>query len=221
MSVVTNETGSRYGRLLVTERVGTSRNGRALWLARCDCGATVTVKGQHLRDGSTTSCGCSNPQMVRVRAGIRDEGARTPRNPTWRCWISMIQRCHNPKHLAFSAYGAKGITVCERWRDYKNFLEDLGERPSTLHSIDRINNSLGYVPGNCRWATQVEQNRNRTNNRRLTFGGETLTVAEWGERTGITSKVIRGRLALGWSIEDSLTTPPARRKPRGRQATAE
>jgi hypothetical protein len=125
------------------------------------------------------------------------------RTSTYAIWQTMKARCENPRHNRFKHYGGRGITVCERWRDFKNFLADMGVRPAKM-TLDRRDSSGHYEPGNCRWATQKTQQRNRTNNRHLTAFGLTLTVAEWAEMTRLSKTKITQRLDRGWSTERSL-----------------
>lgn len=102
-----------------------------------------------------------------------------PATPEYRVWVDMIRRCENPRNKRFYIYGARGITVCDRWRrSYKNFLSDVGRRPSPKYQIDRKNNDGNYDPGNVRWATRKQQARNKTNNRSITFNGVSLCMAE-------------------------------------------
>lgn len=119
----------------------------------------------------------------------------------------MMERCTNPNDKRYADYGGRGITVCDRWQDPANFYADMGERP-TGTSIDRIDNNLGYEPGNCRWATPKTQNNNRRSTRLATLNGETLSLAEWSRRLGAGSKdLVRERLRAGWEITAALTTP--------------
>lgn len=128
--------------------------------------------------------------------------------PEYYIWNAMIQRCHNPNSRGFKDYGAKGIKVCKRWRLFANFFVDMGTRPSPKHSIERVKNKKGYSPENCRWATRVEQHRNRSDNHRLRIDGETITIAEWSERTGIPASVISKRIhVLGWDGRRAVMTP--------------
>jgi hypothetical protein len=123
----------------------------------------------------------------------------------------MKDRCFNKKQKYYADYGGRGITVCEQWQGKNGFVTfktDMGLRPSTKHSLDRFPNKDGnYEPGNCRWATAVEQNRNRRNNRILTFAGKSQCTTEWAEETGIKASTIEMRLARGWTIEKTLTIP--------------
>jgi hypothetical protein len=123
----------------------------------------------------------------------------------------MVDRCTNLKHKDYFNYGGRGIEICERWKKFENFLEDMGERPSREFSIDRINNNKGYFPGNCRWATMKEQCNNRRNNKTITFNGETKTLAQWSEEIGTPLHVLWLRLSYGWSVERMLTEPVRRK----------
>jgi len=123
-------------------------------------------------------------------------------------WVAMIQRCHNPKATGFHNYGGRGISVCERWRrSFAAFFEDMGKRPSTRHTLDRIDNNGNYESGNCRWATPREQKRNSRAARHITFRGETKTIVEWSEIVGLSRFLIRKRIAAGWTTVDALTKP--------------
>ncbi len=122
-------------------------------------------------------------------------------------WHAMMSRCNNPHHTYFHRYGGRGIKVCKRWSSFVLFLRDMGRRPSPKHSIERIRNSRGYFPSNCRWATQREQCNNRLNNRLLTIGKVTLTVSQWAARFGMESEVFRQRIKRGWSIKRAVSQP--------------
>lgn len=121
----------------------------------------------------------------------------------------MRQRCENPKDEHYPDYGGRGIRVCERWQTYENFLEDMGAKPERM-TLDRVRVEGHYEPGNCRWATVTEQNRNKRTNRMVTFRGETKCVAEWASAFGVSRNIILYRLDTGWSVEDALTTPKRR-----------
>lgn len=125
----------------------------------------------------------------------------------------MWARCTNPKNDSYADYGAKGITVCDRWLKFENFIADMGKRPSAGYSIDRENNAKGYTPGNCRWATAVQQNRNRPSvNVNLTLGGKTQCVAAWAKELGVSKHMLHGRINAGWSVERALTIRPRKQK---------
>ena len=117
----------------------------------------------------------------------------------------MKARCTNANNKSFKNYGGRGITVCERWRKFENFIADMGRRPSSAHTIERKNNDQGYRPDNCVWVPRSEQSGNRRNSRRITARGETLTVAEWSRRTGLNYTTIQRRLDVGWDPERALS----------------
>lgn len=121
----------------------------------------------------------------------------------------MWSRCAYEKHPAFSHYGGRGIVVCDRWKDFRNFLTDMGERPDGT-SLDRIDNDRGYEPGNCRWATDIEQHNNTSANRILVVRGEALTLSQWARRTGLGVSTVRERLRRGWPPERAVFTPTKR-----------
>ena len=129
---------------------------------------------------------------------------------TYNSWHSMLKRCNRPEHWNYARYGGRGITVCDRWKTFENFLADMGERPSGK-TLDRQDNALGYSPGNCRWSTHKEQHRNKRSNRLVSWNGKTLTIAEWTETLGLSRGLLRQRLNRGWSVGDALATPSARR----------
>lgn len=194
------KSGDRYGRLtLLSSFVERSRR---YWLCRCDCGNEKVILQQSLPSGNTKSCGC-----LSVEKRFRHGGYYLPE---YSVWAGMKSRCHRSKDRAFKYYGGRGIRVCERWREsFKNFLDDMGRRPSPKHSLDRIDFNGNYEPVNCRWLENSEQNYNKRSNRLITFRGETLTETEWRKRLGFGVGLIRQRLAKGWTVEKALTTPSA------------
>lgn len=149
-------TGKKFGKLTVIERTENIGN-RVAWLCKCDCGNEKVVRGDDLKTGNTKSCGCYRDEFKRVHGHNTKRHGRTPEYTSWN---HMMQRCYNPKNNMYEFYGAKGVTVCERWHEFKNFIEDMGEKPSTGHTIDRIDVYGNYEPSNCRWATREQQDRN-------------------------------------------------------------
>jgi hypothetical protein len=132
---------------------------------------------------------------------------RRRKTRTYRLWEAMHRRCSMPSQQSYPLYGGRGIRVCDRWRSFESFLADMGECPEQ-GSLDRINGDGHYEPGNCRWASQKQQQRNRRGNRLIEHDGVTATVAEWAERTGVPSATIRARIdRYGWSAGQALTAP--------------
>lgn len=197
-------TGQRFGRLTVLGRDGFRRRNRGgsipLWSVRCDCGTEKIVVGANLRRGLTTSCGCT--YAIRHPPGTKYE---------YKIYVGMIQRCTNPKSPGYKNYGGKGVRVCERWRaSFLAFLQDMGRRPSSQYSIDRIDSRGDYAPENCRWATWLQQGRNKSTNRILTVDGLSMTVSAWSEKVNISKSTILMRLNRGWSMEQAVKTPVRR-----------
>lgn len=179
--------GDRYGRLVMIKRVAVLRPGRAqIWLAVCDCGTSIEVRAESVRNCSTKSCGCLQKELVAVRARKHGQGAHGRRTAEYKTWLRIKSRCASPNDSDYRKYGARGIAVCERWASsFEAFLADMGQRPSSKHSIDRINGSGNYEPGNCRWATSDVQALNTTWVRFVTLEGERVSCAEAERRLGI------------------------------------
>lgn len=198
--VVDDITGKRFARYLVLERRGSNSRGHSQWLCRCDCGTEKIVLATDLKRGHTGSCGCLLVDVMRSKMTTHgDSGTKI-----FRVWSTMISRCENPNNASYTAYGARGIAVCERWHKYENFIEDMGY-PDPGMSIDRINPHGNYEPSNCRWATVKEQQNNRTDNRRVCLDGETKTISEWIKHRGLNQSTIYVRLSKGWPIEKALS----------------
>jgi len=181
--------GQRFGRLTVVSRAENSKQCQARWNCVCDCGGKTTTTGQHLRDGNTKSCGCLQRDII-GNASFKHGMTKTP---THRIWISIKQRCTNPKYIGYKNYGGRGITVCERWDKFDNFYEDMGERPDGM-SIERKDNNGNYCPENCVYATSKDQNRNTRKNRMIKYEGKTQCLSAWAEDLGLTCGALLARL---------------------------
>lgn len=159
-------TGQRFGRLLVIGRsiVHNKNTKEIVWECQCDCGNTRSVRSYVLRKAGQVSCGCIIKENL-SRIDNTKHGMYNTR--TYHTWEGMKQRCLNPNATRFTEYGAKGITVCERWKSFENFFEDMGYRPEGK-TLDRINPFGNYEPSNCRWATPYEQQHNQRRHRVVT-----------------------------------------------------
>lgn len=157
-----------------------------------------------LRTGNTTSCGCKRTASLKNRNGKHGHAQRAGRHPLYQTWANIVQRCTNPNNTKYADYGGRGILVCQAWREsFAVFLRDVGEKPSDDAEIDRIDNDAGYEPGNIRWATRKQQNRNTRTCKRYCLNGENLTITEWAFRLGWSIEGMRKRLhAL--PVEDAL-----------------
>lgn len=150
--------GKQCGRLTVLSYAGRPKPNRHMWLCKCTCGQKTVANGDALRKGTSQSCGCLRDEMSGARR--RTHGAANTLE--YHTWVGMKDRCYNPNNRKYDRYGGRGITVCDWWLDdFENFLTDMGFRPGPGYSIDRKNNDGNYEPGNCRWATPIEQARNR------------------------------------------------------------
>lgn len=201
-----NLTGLQFGRLTVASFAGRSagKSRASVWNCVCECGELRRVQTPDLTKGRTVSCGCYSLD----RSTTHGHARREQFSPTYDSWRGMMERCYNESSQSFKDYGARGVTVCERWHTFANFLADMGERPDRGHSIGRVKGDLPYDPGNCRWETRVQQNRNRRNSHMLTHGGVTDCLAGWADRVGIKAGILSKRLRRGWDAARVLTTPP-------------
>lgn len=160
-----DETGNKYGRLTVLSKASKDKWSSILWLCSCTCGNAKVILGKYLRNGEVKSCGCAKADLIKAartkhgQAGTHKGKERTIEYSTW---ASMIRRCYNKKEDNYKYYGGRGIKVCKSWREsFEAFFNHVGIKPSSKHSIDRINNDGNYEPGNVRWATPKEQRTNK------------------------------------------------------------
>ena len=203
--------GLHFGRLTVQRIFFDGRHTMAECL--CSCGGHKNARPADLRRGFVSSCGCAARDAVVARNKRRATHNHTG-TTEYNIWSGMVSRCTYPDGKYFPRYGGRGITVCERWLDFSNFLADMGHRPSRSVTIDRIDNDGPYAPENCRWATWKEQENNRRNNRILTIGGVSRTVSEWAHLNGVNPRTVFSRLRNGFSPEMAIEFRNFRANPR-------
>lgn len=197
----------KFGRLTIIRYYGQNKWNNYLWLCLCNCGKDKIVRNSHLINGEIKSCGCLKTEKTKQRMMTHGHTKNNKWSGVYQSWSNMITRCTNSSSNEYKNYGGRGITVCQRWLKFENFLKDMGERPRG-HQIDRINNDKGYYLKNCRWTTPKQQARNRRTNRLITFNGKTKCLANWAEDFNISQSRLRQRLYRdNWSMKRALTTP--------------
>lgn len=202
-------TGQRFGRLTVVSRADdvftSGGNRKVTWMCICDCGKRVVVLSANLRNGHTKSCGCISAEILQKRNVVHGYCY----SKLYEVWKGMKARCLNPTHMYYENYGGRGVEVCEEWEQdflvFRDWAIENGYQEGL--TIDRKDGAKGYTPENCRWVPMKTQNNNKRNNHLISFRGETHTLAEWAEITGINRSAITDRLVRGWPLERVLTEP--------------
>lgn len=165
----------------------------------CECGTEKVLWISAIKTGATKSCGCvGRPPAHNKRHGMAG-------TPTYKTWLHMRDRCSNPRNASYKDYGARGITVCERWESFDNFMADMGIKPAGM-SIERIENDGNYAPGNCIWADKRVQANNRRSSKIIKYKGAEYTMSELAAKFDIRLGTLWHRLKSGWDIEDALHT---------------
>lgn len=195
-------TGQRFGMwTVIAEAPRVKGVNSRWWKCLCDCGTVRVVRYNNLQSKNSLSCGCSRPGSIKHGQSIKGNVTQV-----YQSWRKMIQRCR-PNHVSRKYYLDKGIEVCERWKCFDSFLEDMGEPPLKGLTLDRIDNNKGYFKENCRWATRAEQNRNTSKTRNFTIDGVTKCLTDWCHTYHIGRHVVRYRMNKGLSILDALKSP--------------
>lgn len=192
MPKLANLTGQRFGKLLVKQLSPIrGKDGGAKWLCLCDCGNTHVVSRGNLVNNSTTSCGCYR----------NTQNGLSRKHPLWRRWLNIIERCTKSSCKDYIDYGGRGITVCDRWLHFPNFLMDMESSYVSGLTIERIDNNRGYSPDNCRWATMAEQARNKRISVTIDTPWGRMNQADAAARAGVPRGVFQQRVKYGWSMD--------------------
>lgn len=202
--------GSRYGRLTVEELYDFPKPGKPRWVCKCDCGAkNIIVYGYNLKNGNTASCGCLKIEATKLANSTHGKS----RTREYNVYCTILARCYSRTNQRYKWYGKRGITVARRWLGkggFENFLVDMGPKPTSKHSIERIDNDGPYCPSNCRWATQKEQSRNKRTNRVIEIAGRKMCLKQLCEELDIPYSRTAWRLKAGWDIERVIGPRDAR-----------
>lgn len=213
MSGLKDLTGQRFGRLTVISRAENTAQGQARWLCECDCGKRKKVNGQHLRNGSVVSCGCSRAEKASKRAVERNTTHGLRHTRLYRIYRCMLFRCYNSSHKYYSRYGGRGISICDEWKnDFSLFAEwALKNGYNDTLSIDRIDVNGNYEPNNCRWVTNKVQSENRTDNIIYEVNGKSAALSYWCDFYSKKYATVYSRLKSGWTIEEALELVPRKK----------
>jgi hypothetical protein len=203
-----NLTGQKFGKLTVVEKAGNNKQGKQMWVCKCDCGKIKSKPAltYELKSGKVKSCGCLYFESNKERN--KTHGLTHSR--LYQVWQGVISRCYYIKNAAFKNYGGRGITVCEEWRNsFESFYEwAMSHGYSDELTLDRINVNGNYCPKNCRWVSMKEQQNNRRNNKIVSYKNKEYTIAQLAEKLNLSSETLRWRLNNGWDKED-LSLPPS------------
>lgn len=191
---IVNMLGRRYGNLRAISLVGPNNSRGMIWRFECDCGVRFNADGSEVRRGNKRQCPeCAKRSMVKSKTTHGMSGT-----DEYRIWRAIKSRCLNPNSDAYNYYGGRGIGMFPAWANcFMTFFNDMGSRPTKMHTVERINNGGDYEPSNCVWATRKQQANNKRNNKILTINGRQKTLAQWADLTGINESAIRARIRRG------------------------
>lgn len=200
-------TGKRFGRLVVISKSDKNNGGKTYWNCVCDCGNKCVVYANKLKSGETKSCGCIRKE--RLRNMTKTHGQRQTR--IYGIYTNMKSRCNNKNMSEYHCYGGRGIKICEEWSGesgFENFYRwSMANGYNETLSIDRIDNNKDYSPENCRWATRIQQARNKNNNHKVLCNGKEYCISELLEIAKVKSpETIKRRLLYGWTVEEAINT---------------
>lgn len=202
MKTFIDRSGDTYG-LITVISFSHKLNKKLYYNCKCNCGKELKINIEYLRSGNTKSCGCLTLKISNRKSHGRSHTTE------YQSWLSIKQRCYNKNNTKdYKDYGGRGITMCDEWRNsFSQFYEDMGDKPSSKHSLDRIDVNGNYSKENCRWATPIEQANNMRTNINLTWNGKTQTVAQWARELGWKKGTFEQRVNAKWSLEDIFNKP--------------
>lgn len=211
--------GQKFGRLTVIREVGKDKHGNYINLCLCDCGKEIQVISHDILRGHTRSCGCLASEIIGKRNKLYSttHGLRR-KTKLYQVWVNMKSRCYNVNHNSYKTYGARGIKVCDEWRnDFQAFYDWAmanGYDETAIkweYTVDRIDVNGNYAPSNCRWITIQEQQNNKRSNRLVTYKGETLNITQMAKKYNMTDGCLYRRLKKGMTIKEAIETPVRKR----------
>lgn len=197
--------GNKFNRLTVSSFSHVNKRRNYVFNCTCDCGNSTQVTGAAIRSGSTKSCGCY--QKDRAAEYQRTHGLS--KTNEYDIYMKILHRCYNNNDKRWNRYGGRGIVVCDEWlgsKGFTNFISSMGNRPSKIHSVGRINNDGPYSPENCRWETQDEQSSNKENSVIYSHNGESRCLSQWAKALGMTSGALKKRVNK-WGIHEAFSRP--------------
>jgi len=194
----------KFGSLTFVAEAGANKHGKAMWKLICDCGNETIAVASAVRTGRTKSCGCGKHKGSRRTHGRR-------RSRLYTIWCNMKARCDNRNHPAYRNYGMRGISYDPAWADFSTFAAAVGEPPSELHTLDRVDNNCGYTAGNVRWALRSVQARNTRQNVWIQIGTRVRCLHDWCDEFGITAGAVYRRMGRGEDVVSALTRQKADR----------
>ncbi len=202
---MTDLSGKKFGKWTVLSLVKREKGERYFWLCRCECGTEKKVNASHLKRGASKSCGCLAREKLISRNYKHGHAISGKHSRLYTIWSHMVQRCTNPNVERYPQYGGRGIKVCDRWLNFENFIEDMGESYKDNLSLERVDVNGNYELSNCKWIELQEQPKNKQNTVKLEYNGKTYSYQELSKLTGIKENTLRARIKyLGWSVEKAV-----------------
>jgi hypothetical protein len=201
------KSGQRFGRWTILENFPRIIKDYQYYFCQCDCGIIKLTNYRNLENGVSKSCGCERNKETAKRMIKHD----CYKHSEFSSWKTMMARCYDKNVQGYEDYGGSGIKVCKSWHNPRNFLRDMGKKPTARHTIDRIKNHLGYSKNNCRWSTPKEQATNRRDTILIEIGDVSKSLTDWCKILNLNYSTIHSRIVQsGWSISDSLGIKSAR-----------